>query len=80
MTLKLNFKNVLFSLIGFLNLGIPECPGNAGMKDQIMAIKWVRENIRQFGGNPNNITIFGCSAGACAVNLLMMSPLSKGNV
>ncbi|XP_065225805.1 esterase FE4-like [Planococcus citri] len=70
--------NYRLHILGFLNLGIAECPGNVGLKDQVMALKWVKKNIRQFGGNPENITIFGCSAGACSVHLLMMSPLAKG--
>lgn len=63
---------------GFLNLGIPECPGNVGLKDQILAFKWIRDNIKAFGGDPNNVTAFGESAGAASVHYLMMSPLSRG--
>lgn len=63
---------------GFLNMNIPECPGNVGMKDQVMVLQWVKENIKMYGGNPDNVTIFGSSAGAAAVNFHMISPLSKG--
>ena len=52
--------------------------GNYGIMDQIMALKWIQENIRQFGGNPNNVTIFGHSAGGASVPALMVSPLAKG--
>jgi len=52
--------------------------GNQGILDQIAALKWVRENITRFGGDPDNVTIFGESAGALDVNILMASPLSKG--
>lgn len=51
--------------------------GNYGILDQIEALKWVRENIRVFGGNENQITILGQSAGARSVQTLASSPLSK---
>ncbi|KAI4468856.1 carboxylesterase [Holotrichia oblita] len=54
-------------------------PGNLGMKDQALAIKWVKDNINRFGGDANSITIFGESAGAVSVHLQMLSPLSAGN-
>lgn len=52
--------------------------GNYGLMDQIAALRWVRENIAKVGGDPNNVTIFGQSAGAVDVNVLMTSPLTKG--
>jgi para-nitrobenzyl esterase len=51
--------------------------GNYGLLDQIAAVKWIHNNIKQFGGDPNNITIFGQSAGAGSVQALCASPLSK---
>lgn len=52
--------------------------GNFGILDQICALRWVQRNIRAFGGNPDNVTIFGESAGAKSVNYLVASPLAKG--
>jgi len=52
--------------------------GNYGLADQIQALRWVKQNIARFGGNPANVTIFGESAGAADVNSLIASPLAKG--
>jgi para-nitrobenzyl esterase len=52
--------------------------GNYGLLDQIAALEWIKRNIGKFGGDPDNITIFGQSAGAGSVSMLMASPLSQG--
>ena len=65
-------------LTGFLNMDIEDCSGNQGLKDQVQALKWVQENIEAFGGDKNNVTIFGESAGAASVHYLCISPMAKG--
>lgn len=52
--------------------------GNAGMLDLVLALKWVRDNITRFGGDPSNVTIFGQSGGGCKVSTLMAMPSAKG--
>lgn len=70
--------NYRLGALGFLNTGTPDAPGNAGLKDQVLALKWVRDNIKYFGGDPEEITIAGQSAGSASVHYLLMSPLTKG--
>ncbi|KAG7308414.1 hypothetical protein JYU34_005612, partial [Plutella xylostella] len=65
--------------LGFLSTGDEVVPGNAGLKDQAFALKWVRKNIMMFGGNPDSVTLTGCSAGGASVHYHYLSPLSKGN-
>jgi para-nitrobenzyl esterase len=52
--------------------------GNYGLMDQIAALEWVKANIKEFGGDTKNVTIFGESAGAISVNYLMLAPQAKG--
>ena len=68
--------NYRLGALGFLNTA--GVTANIGMLDQIAALKWVRENIEAFGGDPNNITIFGESAGGISVITLMAMPAAKG--
>ena len=52
--------------------------GNYGLLDMVAGLQWVKSNISEFGGNPDNVTIFGESAGSAAVSTLMVSPMAKG--
>jgi carboxylesterase type B len=62
---------------GFMCLDVPAVPGNQGLKDQYAALRWVRNNIGAFGGNPYNVTIAGQSAGSCSVLLHLFSSKDK---
>ncbi|XP_018328850.1 venom carboxylesterase-6-like [Agrilus planipennis] len=70
--------NYRLGVFGFLSTEDEVVPGNMGLKDQNLALRWVKENIDAFGGNPDSITIVGVSAGAASVHYHYISPLSKG--
>lgn len=70
--------NHRFSAFGFLSTNDENAPGNAGLKDIVLALKWVKENIKKFGGDPKDITVFGHSAGSVAVHYLMISDSAQG--
>uniref|UniRef100_A0A6I8QGL0 Carboxylic ester hydrolase n=1 Tax=Xenopus tropicalis TaxID=8364 RepID=A0A6I8QGL0_XENTR len=65
-------------IMGFFSSGDKEVRGNFGFLDQVAALQWVRDNIKDFGGNPQSVTIFGESAGGVSVSAQVLSPLSKG--
>ncbi|WP_040209183.1 carboxylesterase/lipase family protein [Neobacillus jeddahensis] len=75
--------NYRLGVFGFLHLSdiggeAYQGSGNCGLLDQVAALKWVKENIEDFGGDPHNVTIFGESAGAVSVGNLLSMPNAKG--
>jgi para-nitrobenzyl esterase len=79
--ITINYRLGIFGFLAHPELSAEsdlKVSGNYGILDQIAALKWVKENISAFGGDPENVTIDGQSAGSFSVNILMASPLAKG--
>ncbi len=64
--------------LGFLTTEDSSAPGNYGLKDQQLALKWVADNIADFGGDPDKVTLVGHSFGAVSAHGHLFSPGSKG--
>uniref|UniRef100_A0A1L8D6I3 Carboxylic ester hydrolase n=1 Tax=Plutella xylostella TaxID=51655 RepID=A0A1L8D6I3_PLUXY len=69
--------NYRLGALGFLSLNTSSVPGNNGLRDQLYLLRWVQKNGKRFGGDINDVTIFGQSAGAACVHLLTLSPLTQ---
>ena len=69
--------NYRLGALGFFALEGSEISGNQGLKDQLLALRWIKQNIANFGGDPNRITIAGESAGGISVHSHILSPLGK---
>ncbi|KAK6057525.1 Carboxylesterase [Cooperia oncophora] len=65
------------ALLGFMSTGDEICAGNLGLWDMTMALQWVQDNIKAFGGDPKRVTVFGQSAGGASVDMLALSPHSR---
>ncbi|XP_059048170.1 venom carboxylesterase-6-like [Achroia grisella] len=70
--------NYRLGAIGFACLGTEETPGNAALKDQVAALRWINKNIKKFGGNPKKVTVAGFSVGATMAELLALSKTTTG--
>ncbi|XP_065371731.1 juvenile hormone esterase-like [Calliphora vicina] len=70
--------NYRLGSLGFLATGTSEAAGNMGLKDQVIALRWVQQHIEKFGGDPNSVTLWGYSAGSFSIGLHVMSPMAKG--
>ena len=81
MIIKENLRMTRFSInrAGFLSTEDEFAPGNLGLKDQTLALRWVQQNIAAFGGNPDSVTIFGESAGGASVHFQLLTGNAKGN-
>lgn len=75
-----NYRLGALGYLDFSRYSTPEhtIESNLGLRDHVAALKWVRANIRSFGGNPNNVTVFGESAGGNAIITLMATPSARG--
>lgn len=70
--------NYRVNALGFLTTWDPAALGNYGLWDQVMALRWVKDNIEHFGGNPDSITIFGESAGGFSAGFMALIPQNHG--
>ncbi|XP_045477364.1 cholinesterase 2-like isoform X2 [Harmonia axyridis] len=70
--------NYRLGVFGFLSTEDLASPGNYGLKDQNLALRWIKKNIKYFGGDPNNVLLFGQSAGSSSVHFHMLSSKSQG--
>ncbi|KAH8420881.1 hypothetical protein KR222_008200, partial [Zaprionus bogoriensis] len=76
----LAIPNYRIGAFGFLSMSDPDLdvPGNAGIKDTVLALQWIQENISNFNGDPKNVTIIGLSSGAAVIQILMATENARG--
>ncbi len=76
-----NYRSGLFGFLahpGLSRESEARVSGNYGLLDQLQALRWVRDNIAGFGGDPRRVTVFGVSAGSASISLLLTSPMAAG--
>lgn len=81
LVVSFNYRLGVFGFLahpGFAKESPTHASGNYGLLDQVAALKWIKENIASFGGDPNNVTIFGSGSGSISVSALLASTLSRG--
>ena len=81
LVVSMNYRLGIFGFFSHAELAKEsghDASGNYGLLDQLAALQWVKKNIAAFGGDPDNVTIFGESAGSFSVSALVASPLAKG--
>jgi para-nitrobenzyl esterase len=81
LVVSMNYRLGIFGFFATKELAAEDphhAAGNYGLMDELACLQWVRRNIKAFGGDPNNVTLFGESAGSFAVSAQMASPLAKG--
>ena len=64
-------------ILGFLSDETKKLPGNIGMTDVVLALRWVKERVEDFGGDPNSVTLAGYGQGATIAHLLSLNPLTS---
>ncbi len=70
--------DVILDQSGFLSTDDDVAQGNFGLRDMILALRWLQNNIRNFGGDPDQVTVFGQSAGGAAVSTLLVIQEAEG--
>jgi carboxylesterase type B len=71
-------RSGVLRFVGFLSTGDTVLPGNNGLWDQILALKWVQQNAHVFGGDKERVLVFGHGSGAASASLLALSPRAEG--